>query len=234
MGSTFVSHRGTRGLAAAAALAAFALSGSAARATPVYTYPFLDGNVLNVNDVIGTGVNTAYLAVDFTDGVTEAFQYNFNGTLDGYMLLKDVEAGSTLQDTESDKYLVEFGSHEILGVTDGANTTSVDPNDPSLYFTPPRDDSTTTGTLYPVADEYTTTSSQGVTYEQSPVGIDQLNVISGELLAFDTTNDDFSSAAPILPETAAVAVPEPATLASATVVTTCALLRRRRRRAARA
>ncbi len=196
-------------------VAAVLVAASAARATPVYSVPFNDGDVLNVKATIGSGVTTAYLAVDFTDGTDEAFQYNFNGPLNGYQLLKDVEAGSTLQDSETDKYLIEYGEHFIYSVSDGSESTVT--NVPAIYFSPP---------LTP-DDGNRLTDTQGVTFDQSQVGIDELNITSGEIVAFGNSY----SVAPSLPETA---VPEPATLALTTVGVSCGLLRRRRRPAARA
>jgi len=209
MDLTFVSHRfppGRAALMAAAAAGAALFAAPAARAAPVSSVSFSDGKVLNVGAVVGSGSNTAYLAVDFSDGVDEAFQYNFNGSLNGYSLLTGVEAATTLRDT--DVYYASYAEHFIYYITDGSNTTA---EYPALYDTSP------------TGGDATQASAQGITYEQAPVGADQLNVTNGEILGFDNSY----TAVPVLPETAAV--PEPATLAMGSVVLSCALLRRRDR-----
>ena len=198
-------------LAALPAVAAALFASSSAWATPVNSVQFTDGDVLNVSAVIGSGSSSAYLAVDFNDGVDEAFQYNYNGTLGGYTLLQDVEAATTLKD--SDTYYASFGEHFVYYVTDGSNTTA---EYPALYYSVPA------GTVGAGTD------AQGVTFEQAATGIDNVNVTNGEIVAFDNSY----SAVPTLPETASSsAVPEPATLATGTVVLTCAMLRRRPRAA---
>ncbi len=186
------------------AVTAVALSAVAAGAAPAAAVRLSDGNVLNVSAVVGTGANSAYFAVDFSDGVDEAFQYNFTGTLNGYTLLTDVEAATTLRDV--DTYYASFAEHFVSYVTDGANTTA---QYPTLYYSPPAP-----------GDTKTNTSPQGITYQTAQVGIDQVNVTNGTIIAFDNS----STVGPVLPETA---VPEPAGLAAVGVAV--AVLRRRRR-----
>ena len=207
MGS-FVSCRPRSGRASLLTAAAVLAAGSVASASPVLTVPFADGKVLNVNAVVGTGSSSAYLAVDFSNGTSEAFQYNYTGPLNGYGLLTAVEAATTLKD--QDTYYPSFGEHLISYVTDGANTTA---QYPSLYYAPPN-----------VGDTVAGTSSQGVAYVYSTSGADNLVVHGGEVVAFDNS----SSALPVLPETSPV--PEPTLLAAASLVVPC-LTRRRRRRA---
>ena len=190
---------------AATAAAAILLAGSAVRATTAYGVPFADGNALDVSAVIGTGSNTAYFAVDFNDGTSEAFQYNFDGALGGYDLLTDVEAATTLRD--SDQYFASFAEHLVYYVTDGSNTTA---EYPALYYSVPAGTAGAFGT-----------SSQGITYDQAGTGIDNVNVTDGEVVAFDNSY----SAVPVLPET----VPEPASVGGIAVAAAGGLLRRRRR-----
>ena len=53
-------------------------------AIPVPSIQFPDGNVLNVQGVVGSGPNTAYLAIDFSNnappGPAFAWQYNWTGS----------------------------------------------------------------------------------------------------------------------------------------------------------
>ena len=192
--------------------AAVLVAGTAARASPVLTEPFLDGNVLDVSAVIGTGANAAYLAVDFNDGTDEAFQCDYDGTLDGYSLLKDVEAATTLADVDEPFTFSGVTEHFVYYATDGSHTTN---EFPEIYYSPPAP-----------GDTDLSTSSQGVTYEDSQVGLDEIDVTNGTIIAFNGS----TSGPPVLPETSLV--PEPTSLASGISVAAVGLLRRRRRRVA--
>lgn len=189
-------------LAACSALAA----GHAALATPAPAVQFTDGNVLNVQAIVGTGSDSAYEAFDFSDGTAEAFQYNFNGSVNGYQMLEAIESATTLRD--DDTYYASFGEHLFEDFYDGSHITT---QYPDLYYAPPATGDT------PVP------GPQGITYAYSDEGLDDLSISNGEILAWDT----YQSGAPVLPETA---VPEPATL-SAAALAGALLLHRHRRRA---
>jgi ABC-type molybdate transport system substrate-binding protein len=206
MGVAFLSPSSPRRRAALVA-AAVVTAATTAMAAPIPSVTFTDGNVLNVSAVIGTGANAAYLAVDFNNGTSEAFQYNFNGSLNGYQLLTDVEAATTLKDV--DTYYPAYLEHFITTISDGASTTS---NYPALYYAPPAG-----------GDTPLPASSQGIVFAQASTGADNLAVTNGQIVGFDNSY----SAVPILPETSTV--PEPTLLASGSVVLSCAFLRRRRR-----
>ena len=185
-------------ISAGALLTAGVFVGSA-KAIAVPAVTFDDGQLLDVEQVIGSGSNAAYLAVDFGGGSTEAFEYRFNGTTDGYTVLTAI-AGSvngtasgptSLAETDT-YYGPPYNEHFINSLTDGGNSLTY----PALFFSPPNPAD--------ASNPYASfgTSAQGVDYEDAPYGVDDIVVGNGTIIAFDDGNDF-----PMLPE-----VPEPATL----------------------
>jgi len=192
----------------AGAALALGLVVHSAGASPVTSVQFTDGNVLDIQSVVGTGSNAAYLAVDFNDGLNEAWQYNFDGSIDGYTLLSSLLSPATTLQAD-DPYFTEYQEHLVDYLTDGSNTTN---KYPALYFSPPS----------PGDDpSYDGISSQGITFEQAQVGIDDLAITNGEIVGWDNSYTEV----PTLPETAA---PEPATAGLLGIISTVMLKRRDR------
>ena len=199
-------------LLAAGALLTAGFFVSSAGATAVNSVSFADGEVLNVEQIIGSGSNAAYLAIDFDSGANEAFEYRFNGATDGYTLLtavagtvNGVPSGPTPL-VETDTYYASFGEHFVDSLADRSSSVQF----PSLYFSPPN----SADANNPFASFGT--SAQGVDYEGAPYGVDDIVVGDGTIIAFDGGD------LPVLPE-----VPEPATLG---VLTMAGLFGVRRRR----
>lgn len=184
--------------------AAVVMATSTAQAIPVTAVQFTDGMVLNVQAVVGTGSNSAYEAIDFDDGTAEAWQYNFNGSLNGYQMLQGIEAATTLKD-DSTYYGAPYDEHLYTDLYDGSHITD---EYPDLYYSPPANGDT------PVS------GTQGITYAYSGLGLDDLNISNGEIIGWDT----YGSGAPVLPETA---VPEPTMLLGGALVIGGLLQRRR-------
>jgi hypothetical protein len=132
-------HRGTRVFFAAVAGGI----ASAAHAYPVPNVVLSDGNVLDVEGVVGSGQYTSYEVIDFQDtgGGSFAWEYKYNTPVSGFQMLQDIAAADprlTAQATyypEFDEYFVDNFSFEsesgnpndywryLNGVYDGGNGT---------------------------------------------------------------------------------------------------------------
>jgi hypothetical protein len=201
---------------------------SAAWAIPVASVPFADGNVLNIVGVVGSGPDTAYLAVDFSNnspaGPSFAWQFNWtedpsNPTTELQMLM--AIPGLTVVPDPT------YGYDFIDNFNYGTNTGSAVPFPPdaSAYsywasyvgqdvlgsvnwvFAPNGADQQDLGYLYDDNGNLLATGVEGLIYGWT---------VNGE---YQTTN-----LTPDLPETA---VPEPASL-SLLLMTGIGLLTRRR------
>lgn len=177
-----------------------------AGAMPVNTVPLSDGNVLDIQSIISKGPDSAYEVVDFKDGLNEAWQYNFSGSVGGYTMLSNISSATSLG-IDATYYGPPYDEHLVNYLSDGPSNTTI--QYPYLYISPP------------TPGDASATSSQGLAFEYSQIGIDQLTIGNGEIIGWD----DSGSAVPIVPETA---VPEPVSAEILGLVMGLATLRRRR------
>ncbi|MGD0769064.1 MAG: autotransporter-associated beta strand repeat-containing protein [Tepidisphaeraceae bacterium] len=116
---------------------------SAAHAVPVANVVSADGNVLDVEGVVGSGQYTSYEVIDFQDtgGGSYAWEYKYNTPVSGFQMLQNIAAADPrliVQSTyypEFDEYFVDNFSFEsdsgnaddywryLNGVYDGVNKT---------------------------------------------------------------------------------------------------------------
>jgi hypothetical protein len=97
-------------------------------ATPVPSIQFQDGNVLNIQTVVGSGPNTAYLAIDFSNnappGPAYAWQYDYSGTATELDMLNAVSAADSALTVVPDP---TYGYDFIDNFNYGTNIGSADP-----------------------------------------------------------------------------------------------------------
>jgi hypothetical protein len=163
----------------------------AARALPIETIQFQDGNVLGVQGVFGSGSNTAYLEIDLNNAaVSYAWQFNWNpGTsVNGWQMMEDIAGTSVLSTnpatttttvtnrqgdpnlTLSATYYATYAEHEIINVQFGSATGN---NDDWDFYT---------GTFN--AANVSSSDPQGMTWKFSGGGIDNLTLSNNEFLGF--------------------------------------------------
>jgi hypothetical protein len=209
-------------------------------ATPVPSIEFPDGNVLNIQGIVGSGPDTAYLAIDFSNnapsGPSFAWQYNFtentsNPTTEYQMLAAVKAADNALtispQLTGSSDFVANFSY--------GANIGSAQPNaSPYSYWASWIGQHDSTDSNY--------SATQNVNWVYAPYGVDEQDLgylydSSGNLLqtgvegliygwtvTTEAQDDDNDDPTPLLPE---IAVPEPASL-SLLILGAMGLMGRRR------
>jgi hypothetical protein len=201
---------------------------SVACAIPVAAVPFADGNVLDIVGVVGSGPDTAYLAVDFSNNSPPgpSFAWQFNWTEDSSnptTELQMLQAIPGLTAVPDPTYGYDFIDNFDYGTNTGSAVPF--PTDGSAYsywtsdvgqdvsgsvnwvYAPYGADEQDLGYLYDDNGDLLDTGVEGLIYGWT---------INGE---YQTTN-----LTPDLPETA---VPEPASL-SLLLMTGMGLLARRR------
>jgi hypothetical protein len=190
---------------------------SVAAGKPAITISFPDGNVLSVLGSAGSGSNTAFLAVDFSNntpsGPSFAWQYNWNGSASEYDMVTAVEADSALTVapvlTGTSDFVDNFNYGLLLGSTDSTG-------DPYSYWGSWIGQNDTTDSSY--------SATQNMNWVFAPLGVDDLNLgdfydNNGDLLSSgneglvygwtvttEADDDNGDDPVPILPETS---VPEP-------------------------
>jgi hypothetical protein len=191
-------------------IAVLVFFGSTAYAVQIDSIVFYDGNPLNVQAVIGSGANTAYEVIDMASGPDLAWQYNFDGSLNGWQMLTAIEAGDPNL-TVTATYYSSFAEHLVNNFQYGSITGVLNKWD---FYT----GSYNTGNV-------SSSDPQGTSWTLSGVGIDDVNITSGEIIGWvDQTKP---TPQPVLPETVTT-VPEPDS-AGIVLVASGTLLRRRRR-----
>jgi len=103
-------HRSTRVFFAAVAGGI----ASAAHAYPVPNIVLSDGNVLDVEGVVGSGQYTSYEVIDFQDtgGGSFAWEYKYNTPVSGFQMLQDIAAADPRLAFEA-TYYSEFNEYQL-------------------------------------------------------------------------------------------------------------------------
>src|SRR5208337_4379882 len=79
---------------------------SAAHAYPVANIVLSDGNVLDVEGVVGSGQYTSYEVIDFQDtgGGSYAWEYKYNTPVSGFQMLQNIGAADPRLNVQSTYY----------------------------------------------------------------------------------------------------------------------------------